>query len=331
MGLFDKFRKKVTDAFSFDEDVENVPQKKEVSEQKPADTTQSDGPISDSSILAQIQTYLKADGTVIRVGDEILLPRFFTIYMSREDFRHWTGIEKVRNALVVYLKKQIAATLREIKAGDQTITPSSVHLSIKADDDLKQGKIDTHGSLEREAGFSEILIEGETPAPADTPVSPPQAVEHTEEPPRKPDGRTISPPPKAKPKPVRPAPAPSPDGGLETVVVGDDAESSSSSPSAELVVETSTDRDRYPINNLPVIVGRLTQGGIDISDEGQHLSRRHFEFLSDENGQLTIRVHEKARNATKVDGVVVKPGESAPVYDGTSVVVAELQMTVHYT
>ena len=107
---------------------------------------------------------------------------------------------------------------------------------------------------------------------------------------------------------------------METVVVGAE-EPAAPSVTAELVVETSSSRERHTLDHFPIVVGRYTQGGLDVTDEEQHLSRRHLEF-SIEGGQLTVTVHEKARNATSVDGQVVKPGDSAPVYDGTVIVVA---------
>jgi len=327
MGLLNKLRKKVSDAFSFEDEAEGAQQK-----QGSPEAAKPGAPklLSDKQILAALTDYLRKEGNVITVGDTTLAPRYFTIYLGREDYRHWMGIEVVRDTLVRYLRDQLAKLLTEIQGADKPLGAGDVHVAIKADDNLTLGQTEIRASIDREAGFAEIVPAGGEPvaAPRKEEKPEPAAMGKPSEEKGAP-ARPPKPPPKPKAAAVPLAPGPERP-SMETRVV-EPTEAAPAQPAlkVELVVEDADSRERYALPELPVTVGRYTEGGVDIADESQHLSRKHLEFSQGEAGGLRVRVHENARNPTSVDGVALAPGDATDLQDGSEIVVADLRITVH--
>jgi hypothetical protein len=83
------------------------------------------------------------------------------------------------------------------------------------------------------------------------------------------------------------------------------------------------------VKRLPVLVGRSDAPEIKLHIRNDSVSRRHCEFLLDEQGQVSLRDLEST-NGTTLDGKPLKPRVAVPVASGSRVKLGEIGFRVEY-
>ncbi len=286
------------------------------------------GTLTDRFIVEQISEQLSSGDAVMRIGSTVLVPKYFTIYMSPADFDRFMDKEVVRKTLVGFLKKEIAKILGSMKESGEEISPAEVHISIKEYNQLEPPNIKLQAELEEEEGFREIVVD--TPA-EQPPAEAPAAAAPPSQEAKKDKRKTQARPPTVQKPEHEPAPLKeeeeSQEDGLTTEVQGN-AEPPSPDVKVSLRVEGPESRADYELPAFPVTVGRSTGGGFDIVDPTKSVSRKHMSFAFDPEKGVTVALLDSASNATELNGKALVKGTPTPVSDGAVLSVVDVKITV---
>ncbi len=83
------------------------------------------------------------------------------------------------------------------------------------------------------------------------------------------------------------------------------------------------------VKRLPVVVGRSDAPEIKLHIRNDSVSRRHCEFLLDDQGQVCLRDLEST-NGTTLDGKPLEPRVAVPVASGSRVKLGEIGFRIEY-
>ena len=113
--------------------------------------------VGEEDILTALRWHLRRGRALVRVGDTVLAPRSYAVYLGVEDYQHWVDTTHRRDQLSSYLRQQLAHELA-MRGWESNgpISVSDIHISFMLDAQLADASTDVRSSVDRTPVFSDL-------------------------------------------------------------------------------------------------------------------------------------------------------------------------------